>query len=171
MKGQKTIITMVSILIVFSVICYVLTNQFLLNYLLSTPYVFTPLIWVGYCLAEGVLHAYFYAHQNASTLKENFNEHPIFMAMRACVLIPLGAWLSDGMAVFAFILVQPFIHNGMYYYWRFKVDGHYGSWLSQSRTSTAITTNLFTPLVRIACAVVGVTVFILSAFDLINTDF
>lgn len=162
---------MVSILIVFSVICYVLTHQHLLNYLLGHPYVFAPIIWVGYCLAEGVLHSFYYAHAMASSLKENFNEHPLFMAMRACVLIPLGLWMNDGMAVFAMICAQPFLHNGMYYYWRKKVDGMYGSWLDQSRTSTAILTTIMTPLIRVALMFVSIAVFTLSALDMINTDF
>lgn len=169
---RKTLPTMVIILIVFSIICYILTNQLLLNWLLDNPYIFAPLIWLGYCLSEGVLHAYYFAMKSVNKDKaENINEHPLFMAMRASVLIPLGAWLNDGVAVFAMMVSQPFFHNGMYYYWRGKVDKVYGSWLSQSWTSTAITTTLFTPIVRIFCAAIGITIFILSALDLINTDF
>lgn len=168
---EKTIFTMVSIIAVFGIICYVLTNQFLLNWILHTPYVLSAVVWVGYCLAEGVLHSFYYAHESASSLKENFNEHPLFMAMRACVVIPLGAWLNDGMAVFAMMLSQPFLHNGMYYYWRKKVDGRYGNWLDQSYTSTAILTTIMTPVVRIALMVIAVTIYVLSALDMINTDF
>jgi hypothetical protein len=93
------------------------------------------------------------------------------MGMRACVLIPLGAWLNDGMAVFAMACMQPFTHNGMYYYWRKKVDGVYGHWFDQSKTSRAILTTIMTPLHRTILMAVGLAVFILTALDLINTDF
>ena len=164
---MKTLLPMLAVIIVFSIAVYIPSNELLLKWLLSRPVLFVPIIWIVYCIAEGKTHAYLYQYKSNEVGKDGIDEHPAFIAMRACVLLPLAAWLRDPFLLIGLMMAQPFFHNGMYYYSRKDV---YGSWFDQSKRKKGLT-SLLIPKVRIALLVIGTAFYTLAHFFYINTDF
>lgn len=127
------------------------------NYIIEHPFIYCPIIWMLYAIAEGKLHAYYYAHEINSQLKESFNEHSLFVIMRLCVFVPLWDITNWKVAACLFVM-QPFFHNGSYYHHRNLIDKSYPKgWFDQSKTSTALSTKYLTPVVRILLAIAGLT--------------
>lgn len=105
------------------------------------------LVWVVYCVLEGTRDGIMYNMRDY--LKENdFNEHIIFTMQRSLVLVLLTYIYPPIliMAPFAF----SFFHNGMYYSTRRFLNRQLypKGWWSQSTSSSAKTTDLFTPTMR-----------------------
>jgi hypothetical protein len=73
------------------------------------------------------------------------NEHEMFTVQRAFVLAMACIacyhdWLDTVLLAFACMGCFPFMHDGMYYLTRNKLDGIYPKkWFDQSETSTALT--------------------------------
>ena len=102
------------------------------------------IVWVTYCVLEGMRDAYMYNVKDPMR-RNDFNEHYIFTAQRTLVLgILVSIWWQ-------IIIIGPlafsFFHNGMYYTCRHWLDNRLypETWFDQSYTSTAKTTEFFTP--------------------------
>jgi len=131
------------------------------NYIISNEWVYCTLIWVAFTILSAHFEAHYYQHEISSSFKENFNEHPLFVGIRLCVLIPL--WIiSSWKVVICLICLFPFLHDGQYYTTRNNLSGIYSKrWFAQSTTSTALTTHFFTPIARTIWFVIGLTLLIL----------
>ena len=146
----------VSLLYLLGFFTFVLIHAYAWSWIVATPVFYCSLLWISYSLCEGKLHGYYYAHHMVSSLKENFNEHPLFNFMRLCVLTPIFV-LCGWKATLCLMAMQPFCHNGCFYYTRDILDHKYPKrWFAQSTSSTAWLTKFFTPTVRTISFLVGV---------------
>ncbi|MEK6880325.1 MAG: hypothetical protein AABY22_11985 [Nanoarchaeota archaeon] len=113
------------------------------------------LIWILYCIIDGIRDSLFYHHYNLKT-ERLFNEHIVFVIQRGIValillLLSLNIWL-----IIPFILSFSFFHNGSYYTTRYYLwkrtyynGGEYNKkWFAQSITSTSFWTKYMTPVNR-----------------------
>ena len=109
--------------------------------------IFVYITWCTYCLLEGMRDAWMYNIRDFTRVN-GLNEHYIFSAQRALVLGILAYvwWPMIILGPMAF----SFLHNGMYYWSRNALDEriYTKKWFDQSSTSTAKSTNFFTPQIR-----------------------
>ena len=131
------------------------------------------ILWIVYICIEGYREAWYFYNQvnNKNGIKKEL--HPIFTIQRITVftllllIIKSILWYKLLMITIALTILSPFFHDGSYYYFRNKIDNAYPKgWLSQSTTSTAITTKYLTPTIRIVGFVVGLSLIIFSLFSL-----
>lgn len=127
------------------------------------------LIWILYNLIEGHREAHFY---HIASKEDKITElHHIFLAQRFLVFLILNSalifYLDYKLILFdiAIICIQPFIHNGMYYYTRWKLDNkiYTKKWFDQSNSSTAFSTKFETLKFRILYLIISI-VSIVSIF-------
>jgi len=129
------------------------------------------MIWITYCLLEGLFHGWFY--HNYLQYKFKFDTHIIWNAMRV-TLISAILWHNWEQVYFfeskQFFLIliypamQPFLHNGMYYTARYFMSGrkiYKKLWFDQSTTSTAHLTKFLTPGVRMFLFGCGLLMYII----------
>jgi len=124
------------------------------------------ILWCLYALFEGHREgSYWYIKNSIFKLGHlftiDFKEHIMWTIQRSLVLV-LVYISSDWITVACCILVFPFMHDGAYYTRRNWINkGIYPKrFFAQSKTSTAIATKYFPPIVRTICAVLGVGLFI-----------
>lgn len=135
--------------------------------------------WIIYCLIEGTLHARFYHNNHQKNF--NFDTHIIWTAMRLIVIglilwqnwesidssSQMGVYFFDSKQFFIMIsypLMQPFIHNGMYYTMRYFMSGrkiYKKLWFDQSTTSTAKLTKILTPGFRTGWFIIGLLIYLI----------
>lgn len=129
------------------------------------------ILWIVYICIEGYREAWYFYNQvnNKNGIKKEL--HPIFTLQRATVFILLLLiiksilWYKILMITIGLTMLSPFFHDGGYYYFRNKIDKAYpNGWLSQSTTSTAITTKYLTPIVRIVGFIIGLSLIIFTLF-------
>lgn len=155
-------------IIAFSiVICGILISMMLGenlgNWIVETPWAYCMIIWIVFAFFSSTFEAMYYNHEVRSSYQDNFNEHPLFVAIRSCVLIPL--WIIAGWKVALCLGVMfPFFHDGQYYRFRNKIDPtlYRKKWFSQSTTSTAFSTKYFTPVVRTSLCILAFAGLILN---------
>lgn len=120
---------------------------------------------------EGFREAYYFSVKSKGNALKNVDEHPFFAMQRMIVLLisaigiyANGCGLLDTSLIFiGMCLVFPFLHDGMYYKTRNKLDNIYPkTWLDHSTTSTAKTEKLLTPVNRIVMLSIGVAIFVLE---------
>lgn len=141
---------------------YLLGGRFLGNEIVENPPVYCTIIWCFFAVFSGHFEAYYYEHESKSSFKDNYNEHPLFVAIRLCLFIPLWILTNWQIAVGLFIIF-PFFHDGQYYLNRNNLSGIYPRrWFDHSTSSTAISTKVLTPLVRTLFAVAGFTIIIIQ---------
>lgn len=119
------------------------------------------IIWCLYSLFEGWREGEYF-HRVEVTKDQGLKLHIGWTLQRFLVLIiiilsSLNWWLIS------LILVFPFLHDGEYYSTRndYNKQLYHKRFFAQSTTSTAITTRLFTPVVRTILFVLGITTIIL----------
>jgi len=118
-------------------------------------------IWVIFSLLSGFLEAFFWSGVSRGQIKKTGFEHHILTGFRMLFSVPLIYWVYTSVGVgyslflgLSFVLVFSFLHDGMYYYKRNKLDGVYpDGWYDTSLTSTAFYTMDFAA--RNAIALVG----------------
>ena len=112
------------------------------------------LIWVLYAVLEGAKEATLYNIRDYNK-KNPFNEHIVFTIQRAVVLLLVCYidWRMLFIAPFAF----PFFHDGAYYTTRNLLNNkiYPKRWFAQSTTSSARSTDFFTPEIRTIFAIVS----------------
>lgn len=136
-----------------------LTGEDLGSWLGNHEAVFCFVLFLVFGFYSAKIEAWLFHWQNASKLKKEL--HPYLSIQRAVVLILI--WLYTGSILPSLIsaIAFPFIHDGKYYTERNLISGAYPKkWFAQSKTSTALMTKIFTPIVR-ACA------FVVSVIGLI----
>lgn len=127
------------------------------------------IIWIIYNSIEGFREAHYY---NVATKLDLVEElHPIFLVQRFLVFILINViliYLDWKLLIYdlALILIQPFFHNGMYYFIRNKLNNkiYPKKWLDQSNTSTAFLTKFETANFRIIYAIIAILLIILICF-------
>ena|ERR1035437_8160780 len=110
------------------------------------------IIWILFSLASGPIEAIYFIKRT-----NTFNPHILFTIIRIIVLgliyLFSGSWI-----VVLYPLVFTFLHDGMYYVTRDRLDHSYPlGWWSQSTTSTSILDRLqlTTPIIRTILFVIG----------------
>ena len=115
------------------------------------------LFWIAYCITDGLKDGFFY-HLKDPNKSTKPNEHTIFTIQRALIgLVLYYTTNADLWCILAYALSQPFIHNTIYYNTR-RALGYFGyewGFMNQSTTSTALTTKIFTPWVRIILFIIS----------------
>lgn len=127
-------------------------NCFLLNEALENKFVYCAIIGMVYPLLCGFFEAHYYHYENTSVKPNDINEHPLLWVQRLCVYLTIWQYSNDKVIVLCLACAFSFLHNGMYYTTRHRIDNTlYGkTWFDQSTTSTAITTKVFNPIIRTA---------------------
>jgi len=161
----KTLFLTLGAIIGFSTIIYLQSNGVLINWIIAQAVVAASLLWIIYSIAEGRLHAWLYDYKVNDEDKDDINEHPTFILMRICMLIPLAVWVDDLYSVVGMMAFQPFFHNGMLYFSRKDAYGH---WLDQSTRAKGLT-KFLVPGVRIGLLLAGIA--ILVARNVFNIGF
>lgn len=102
------------------------------------------LLWVATSILEGCRDGFFYSYRMNSAKSDNYNMHWLFTSERG-VILALICWIGlDYMstietAFFAssLALCFSFLHNGMYYWTRNKLDNkmYPKGWWDESTTS------------------------------------
>lgn len=159
MSGVKAL---VALILLYVIQAYLLGGRFLGNMIVETPVLYCTIIWCFFAVFSGHFEAYYYEHEVKSSFKDNYNEHPLFVAIRLCVFIPLWI-LTQWKTAAALFIIFPFFHDGQYYLNRNNLSGIYPRrWFDQSKTSTAFSTKFLTPLVRTLLAFLGFTLIIIQ---------
>lgn len=135
------------------------------------------IIWMLYSLTEGYREAYYWHYRSFVVDKLKFNIHIIFTIQRGIVLslITLLVMMVCDLNIVKTIfyisacgLVFSFLHNGMYYTIRHKLNNliYVKKWFDQSTTSTASSDkiNFFNPISRTLMFVVGIAKVIILMF-------
>jgi len=138
---------------------YILGGQFIGNLIIEIPALYCGIIGIVFTLFTSKLEAYYYTHEINDSEPDNFNEHPLFMMIRLCVIIPLWI-LTSWDIILCYMGMFPFIHDGNYYRWRHKLnpDIYTKTWFAQSTTSTAWSTKFLTPVIRTSLFIVSVVI-------------
>lgn len=114
-------------------------------------------IWCLYAILEGYREGNYWHIKPKSRSGRNYYEHFLWSMQRFTVLLLVfihSGW-QTGLSC---ILVFPFLHDGFYYTRRNELDSRIYSRMvfAQSKTSTAVLTKYFTPIVRTTLAIVGI---------------
>lgn len=127
------------------------------NWMINEPKVYCSIIWILYAVVSARFEAHYYEHEINSKFTDNFNEHKLLTFARLLVVTPLSI-IASWKAGICLMFMFPFFHDGQYYTTRNLLNRNIykRKWFDQSRTSTAILTKIFTPVVRIICAVAGI---------------
>lgn len=142
---------------------YIFQRYVLHGFILNTPEYWGLLCWSSFSYLSARFEAMYYNHEIHSNFLDNNNEHPLLICIRICVLIPLAYLVKWDVAI-AYVFIFPFIHDGSYYKMRNIIDSgiYTKKWFAQSETSTAITTKIFTPLIRTLFFITGIFYIILK---------
>ena len=111
----------------------------ILNWVLSTKWAQSVLIWVLFSLFSGWAEAYYYDAKYRSNLIIKVNEHIIWNSFRFFVWFPL--FIQDWKTGLCLAGLFPFIHDGKYYAMRRKLNSEIykkGFWDNPSKGSNAI---------------------------------
>ena len=142
---------------------------------------FIFIVWCLYAVLEGKREAeYFHYRLKAEDIlvKEGRFTHGVWTLQRFLVLLLILIFQIKELNIIYFdfslfdlicfilslVLVFPFLHDGMYYTRRHKLNRliYPKKWFDQSTTSTAFFTKLNTPIMRDVWFVLGVILLILS---------
>lgn len=112
--------------------------------------------WILYALFEGYREGNFWSIKHVTKIERNYHEHTLWSFQRAVVLVAICR--MDWLMYPCLMLVFPFLHDGAYYFRRNMLDSSIYSkgFMDHSKTSTAILTKYFPPVVRVLCALVGI---------------
>lgn len=120
------------------------------------------ILWCMYACLEGAREAYLF-HNITVNKRVGIHLHFQFTIQRLVVLV-LIFLIYPSYWLISLPLVFPFFHNGIYYTERNHFDKsiYHKKWFAQSTTSTALTTKIFTPVVRTILAIAGTVILILA---------
>lgn len=115
-------------------------------------------IWVLFAILDGAVDAMMYHVKNVNKSLP-VNEHIYYTIQRLLVAIACIA-LAGWWIIPSLILVFPFLHDGMYYFTRNKLNPgvYYFGWFDHSNTSTAVLTKFLTPEVRTFLFFLGISI-------------
>lgn len=109
------------------------------------------LSWILFCISDGIADGFFYHLRDHNKFSE-INEHHFFFMRRLTVAVVFFTHSDFSyILLFSMATAQPFLHNNSYYNTRHILNKKvydYGLF-NQSSTSSAWSTKLFTPNVRI----------------------
>jgi hypothetical protein len=116
------------------------------------------LLWILFSILEGIREAhYFDAFPRPA---KRYDIHQIFAAQRVIVIFALS---SHVIIALGFALMFPFIHDGVYYMWRHKlnvVTYPKGFWSNPSHTSTAMfDPNLWLRIIMFVVGIAGIVAY------------
>lgn len=141
--------------------------------MINLIYIILWILWNFFMIFDAYkeAHLYYYAIDSKNSIKEL---HPTYFIQRFIVfillIIPLILlpiiWYKILLFISCIILCQPFIHNGMYYHTRNKLNNkiYPKKWFDMSTTSTAKSTKYFTAINRIILFVISCILLILCYF-------
>jgi len=114
----------------------------------------TSILVTAYWVFEGIREGYYWSALYRTGLEQR-NIHDLFLAQRTLVFLLILVYVSIPDAAYM-ALSAPLLHNGSYYQTRKELDHIYpdGFW-SQSNSSTAKSTWLLTPAIRIILFIIG----------------
>lgn len=159
MKNTQNVIFFVWLIIMgaFWIASY-FTGLPFFNWLLDDPKRWCLIVFLNWALLEGDREG---SAIDAMVKAGIYVNHAIFTLQRGCVLLLFGFIIKWDALLF--ILMFPFIHDGMYYTRRniMNVAIYPKKWFDQSNTSTALLTKFFTPWVRTGLFVIALILYIL----------
>lgn len=101
------------------------------------------LLWIAFCVAEGMAHAAVFAHGNTRH-PEGYQVHYFLLPIRGLGLLGISLNLIGilnplqfGIWILAALLQHSFWHNGAYYQSRRHIDSPQFNFFSHSKNSTA----------------------------------
>jgi hypothetical protein len=116
------------------------------------PLLIAYLLWVLYSIYEGEREALYFSFKMKASLTQQqsykHNEHVMFSIQRLFVVVLTCIacyvnWIECSLVVVSLAACFPFLHDGMYYETRKKLDGIYPKgWFDQSTSSTALSDKL-----------------------------
>jgi hypothetical protein len=121
----------------------------MLEIIFTSPIFYMGLIGIAFTLLTSMFEARYFYYKNANEYLDPYNEHTLFTFIRITFLIPI--LISVGwIPVLCYAAAFPFLHDGMYYYRRNKLNPlqYPKGWFDQSTTSKAFLTKYMTPVVR-----------------------
>jgi hypothetical protein len=113
-------------------------------------------------LLEGVREGYYWHFKPKDPFVKT-NEHALFSLQRL-ILWSTMLFVVNWVSVLAIICMFPFLHDGAYYTTRNYLDKtvYPKRFFDESTTSTAKLTRVFTPVVRVLCALAGIIMLIIG---------
>ena len=140
---------------------FVIENLFgttLLNAIIETPSYFCLFLIIIWAMLLGEFEARYYHYKDQ---KDKHNEHFLFAVSRAIVFF-FAFYITDWKFALCYMAVFPFFHDGAYYTQRNYMSHtlYTKKWFAQSDTSTALTTKIFTPVVRTILAALAIGIVI-----------
>lgn len=119
------------------------------------------ILWCGYTIFEGWREGDYF--HRVEVTKERGRLLHTEWTMQRSIVFTIIAFNSFNWWLIALPLVFPFLHDGKYYSTRnyFNRQLYTKKWFAQSTTSTAITTKIFTPVVRTILFGLGILIIIL----------
>jgi len=129
------------------------------------------IIWNLYSFFEGFREGFYYNIVNRTSFTKTLNLHPFFSTQRGLVILLMFmlefthiGCVNSLLFCLCCSIAFPFIHDGTYYTTRHYLDKklYENGWFSQSTSSTALMTKVFTPVIRTVLFIIGtICIFIL----------
>ncbi len=126
----------------------------LISAIIENPSYSCLVILAVWAMTLGEFEARFYHYKSE---KDKNNEHPMFAFSRLLVFL-LAFIITDWKFTLCYMAMFPFFHDGAYYTQRNYMNHtlYAKKWFAQSTTSTALTTRIFTPIVRTILAALAI---------------
>jgi hypothetical protein len=131
------------------------------------------LLFTLYVLLEGFREGYYWYFKSKSggdnkTFIFGADIHSLFAVQRGIIFCLFLFIYQDLVIILSFLLMFSFLHNGMYYTTRSLIAKHNNEkdpyplrFFAQSKTSTALTTKIFTPIIRTILFSIGFIIYII----------
>lgn len=95
---------------------------FLGNFIVETPIVFSCLMWLLFAAFSAIGEAFFEHVIRSNGIELKFNEHLPFTLIRLVFWLLIWRYIEEFLPCFALAAMFPFIHDGVYYITRNKLQ-------------------------------------------------
>lgn len=122
------------------------------------------ILWIVFCIFEGIREGNYWHHVNINSNYPKHNIHALFLSQRILVAYGLSFNGDALLNLMVMALVFSFIHNGTYYTTRYFLSNrtiYKKTWFDQSKSSTAVLTDIMTPIGRSIFFLIGIVIFIM----------
>ena len=122
------------------------------------------ILWVVFCIFEGIREGNYWHQVSITSKYPKHNIHALFLAQRVLVAYCLSFSNAALLNLLVMALVFSFIHNGTYDTTRYFLSNktfYKKTWFGQSKSSTAVLTDIMTPVGRSIFFLIGVVIFII----------
>lgn len=122
------------------------------------------ILWVVFCIFEGIREGNYWHQVNITSKYPKYNIHALFLAQRILFAYSLSFNNAILLNLLIMALTFSFIHNGTYYTTRYFLSNktiYKKTWFDQSKSSTAVLTDIMTPIGRSIFFLMGIAIFII----------